>query len=179
MSIVLNRSHIDSLSGWDKVKALRAEAKFCESMSEHSPGSLRTDYIYAAHELTKEANLLSTQLSGVNSLKTGTSNSDISIPINPNSQSIFSAILEIFAGFLILVGHILTIVVFVIPYILLADLWDSWILSILVGSIFWIIIAYILASIPWKSLKPTRNWILSPIRALRRLLRRLEESTRP
>ena len=70
MSIVLNRSHIDSLSGWDKVKALRAEAKFCESMSEHSPGSLRGDYQYAARSLTSEANVLSTQLSDVKMVAT-------------------------------------------------------------------------------------------------------------
>jgi hypothetical protein len=107
MSIVLNRSHIDSLSGWDKVKALRAEAKFCESMSEHSPGSLRTDYIYAAHELTKEANLLSTQLSGVK------------------------------------------------------------------------LVATTKADTPGPTHSLIKTLILSPIRALRRLLRRLEESTRP
>ena len=104
MSIVLNRSHIDSLTGWDKVKALRAEAKFCESMSEHSPGSLRTDYIYAAHELTKEADLLSTQLSGVKLVATTQASTTHSL---------------------------------------------------------------------------IKTLILSPIRALRRLLRRLEESTRP
>ena len=73
-------------------------------MSEHSPGSLRTDYIYAAHELTKEADLLSTQLSGVKLVATTQASTTHSL---------------------------------------------------------------------------IKTLILSPIRALRRLLRRLEESTRP
>ena len=94
-------------------------------------------------------------------------------------RSIFYDLLEIFGGFIALVGSILAMTAFVAPYILLADLLGSWILSILAGSVFWIVIACTLASIPWIKLKPSHNWIFAPIRYLRTLFRRLEKATRP
>ena len=65
MSIVIDRKDIDRLTGWPKVKALRAKAESFEILSKSAPGSLAGDYQYAANSLTSEANILSTQLSGV------------------------------------------------------------------------------------------------------------------
>jgi hypothetical protein len=65
MSIVIDRKDIDCLTGWSKVKALRAKAESFEILANGAPGSLCGDYRYAAGLLTREANVLSTQLSGV------------------------------------------------------------------------------------------------------------------
>ena len=70
MSIVIDRKDIDRLTGWPKVKALRAKAESFEILSSTAPGSLRGDYQYAARSLTSEANVLSTQLSGVKMVAT-------------------------------------------------------------------------------------------------------------
>ena len=103
---------------------------------------------------------------------------DSCIKIN-NSPSIFYELLELFVVFIAHVGYILAMFAFVLPYILLADLFHSWILSILAGTAFWILFAYILVSIPWIKLKPSRNWLFAPIRYIRTLFHRLEKATRP
>ena len=97
----------------------------------------------------------------------------------PPPRSLFFAILEPFGEFIAIVGSILSLLIFIAPYVLLADLFDSWILSILASTAFWILLAYILASIPWIKLKPSRNWLLAPIRYIRTLFRRHEKATRP
>ena len=70
MSIVVNRKEVDSLTGWPKVKALRSLADSYKAQADFAPGSARGDYLYAAHELTDEANKLSTVLSGVKMVAT-------------------------------------------------------------------------------------------------------------
>lgn len=58
------------MTGWPKVKALRSLAADCEARAAYAPGSLRGDFLYAADELTDEANKLSTGLSGVKMVAT-------------------------------------------------------------------------------------------------------------
>ena len=70
MSIVVDRKRVDALTGWPKVKALRALADELEVRAVHAPGTARGDFLYAAHELTDEANKLSTVLSGVKMVAT-------------------------------------------------------------------------------------------------------------
>ena len=70
MSIVVNRKEVDSLTGWPKVKALRSLADSYKVQADGAPGSARGDFLYAAHELTDEANKLSTVLSGVKMVAT-------------------------------------------------------------------------------------------------------------
>lgn len=70
MSIVVNKKEVDSLTGWPKVKALRALADEYEVRAVHAPGTSRGDFLFAAHELTDEANKLSMVLSGVKMVAT-------------------------------------------------------------------------------------------------------------
>ena len=70
MAIVVDRKEVDALTGWPKVKALRALTDDFEARAVHAPGSSRGDFLYAAHELTDEANKLSTVLSGVKMVAT-------------------------------------------------------------------------------------------------------------
>ncbi len=70
MAIVVDRKEVDALTGWPKVKALRALADDFEARAAHAPGTSRGDFLYAAHELTDEANKLSTVLSGVKMVAT-------------------------------------------------------------------------------------------------------------
>lgn len=70
MSIVVNRKEVDSLTGWPKVRALRALADSYRAQADYAPGSARGDFLYAAGELTDEANKLSTVLSGVKMVAT-------------------------------------------------------------------------------------------------------------
>lgn len=70
MAIVVDRKEVDALTGWPKVKALRALADDCEARAVHAPGTSRGDFLFAAHELTDEANKLSTVLSGVKMVAT-------------------------------------------------------------------------------------------------------------
>ncbi len=44
---------------------------------------------------------------------------------------------------------------------------------------FWILLFVCLSVTPWKKLRPNREWLLAPIRYLRRQFRRLEAATRP
>ena len=70
MAVVIDRKEIDALSGWPKVKALRSLADTYSALASGAPGSARGDFLYAAHELTDEANKLSTVLSGVKMVAT-------------------------------------------------------------------------------------------------------------
>ena len=70
MAIVVDRREVDALTGWPKVKALRALADDFEARAAYAPGTARGDFLYAAHELTDEANKLSTVLSGVKMVAT-------------------------------------------------------------------------------------------------------------
>ena len=70
MSIVVNRKEVDALDGWPKVRALRALADSCRAQADYAPGSARGDFLYAANELTDEANKLSTVLAGVKMVAT-------------------------------------------------------------------------------------------------------------
>lgn len=70
MAIVVDRREVDALTGWAKVKALRALAGDYEARAVHAPGTARGDFLYAAYELTDEANKLSTVLSGVKMVAT-------------------------------------------------------------------------------------------------------------
>ncbi len=70
MAIVADRREVDVLTGWPKVKALRELARSYEARAAHAPGTARGDFLYAAHELTDEANNLSTVLSGVKMVAT-------------------------------------------------------------------------------------------------------------
>jgi len=45
--------------------------------------------------------------------------------------------------------------------------------------VFWVVVFVALPFTPWKKLRPNRQWLLSPIRFLRRQFRRLEAATRP
>lgn len=44
---------------------------------------------------------------------------------------------------------------------------------------FWILLFVCLSVMPWKKLRPNREWLLAPIRFVRRQFRRLEAATRP
>lgn len=44
---------------------------------------------------------------------------------------------------------------------------------------FWILLFVFLSVMPWKKLRPNREWLLAPIRFIRRQFRRLEAATRP
>ena len=45
--------------------------------------------------------------------------------------------------------------------------------------VFWIALVALLIALPWKTMRPRREWLLAPIRFLRRQFRRLEAATRP
>ena len=45
--------------------------------------------------------------------------------------------------------------------------------------LFWIVFLVVLSVMPWKKLRPNRQWLLAPIRFLRCQFRRLEVATRP
>lgn len=95
---------------------------------------------------------------------------------------VVDALLHI-AYFLSPVLGILALVVLCLPYALF-----EWLLEVRHGFsfaafgltvVFWILLFACLPFTPWKKLCPNREWLLAPIRYLRRQFRRLEEATRP
>lgn len=95
---------------------------------------------------------------------------------------IVGALLHI-AYFLSPVLGLLTLIVLCLPYALF-----EWLLEVRHGfsfaalgltAAFWILLVVCLSVIPWKKLRPNREWLLAPIRFLRSQFHRLEVATRP
>jgi len=77
---------------------------------------------------------------------------------------------------------LISLVIPCLPYCLFADLLDEKgfsILALLLTVVFWIVVLAVLVIVPWKKLRPNRQWLLAPIRFLRKQLRQLEIATRP
>lgn len=95
---------------------------------------------------------------------------------------VVGALLHI-AYFLSPVLGILALVVLCLPYALF-----EWLLEVRHGFsfaalgltvAFWISLIVCLSVMPWKKLRPDREWLFAPIRFLRLQFRRLEVATRP
>ena len=78
---------------------------------------------------------------------------------------------------------LLALIVLCLPYALF-----EWLLEVRHGFsfaalgltvAFWILLVVCLSVMPWKKLRPNREWLLAPIRFVRRQFRRLEAATRP
>ena len=78
---------------------------------------------------------------------------------------------------------LLALIVLCLPYALF-----EWLLEVRHGFsfaalgltvAFWILLVVCLSVMPWKKLRPNREWLLAPIRFLRLQFRRLEVATRP
>lgn len=105
---------------------------------------------------------------------------------NPPKMGLREEIAEFFsivAEFLSPLFGFLVLIVLCLPYMLF-----EWLLKVRHGFsfaafgltvAFWILLAVCLSVMPWKKLRPNREWLFAPIRFLRRQFRRFEAATRP
>lgn len=105
---------------------------------------------------------------------------------NPPKMGLREEIAEFFsivAEFLSPLLGFLGLIVLCMPY-----MFFEWLLEVRRGFsfaalgltiAFWLLLFVCLSVMPWKKLRPNREWLLAPIRFVRRQFRRLEAATRP
>lgn len=111
-------------------------------------------------------------------------------PKQPVTKSVKMGVREEVAEFLSIIGEFLSpimgFLLLLIPC--LPYMFFEWLLEVRNGFsfaslgltvLFWIVFLVVLSVMPWKKLRPNRQWLLAPIRFLRCQFRRLEEATRP
>ena len=107
--------------------------------------------------------------------------------LKPQKRGLIVDVLLRMAYFLSPLIGILALVVVVCPYFVFVQFvgthahrqGDFCIGAFALTVVFWIAFVMLLMVMPWKKLRPNREWLFAPIRYLRSQFRRLEVATRP